>query len=87
MPNYEAAARSSQVTPLSAAVHTVADLEAVIADLGREPDGGFVAMADFFLLNSRAQMIAAAAQSRVPEISWWREVTAGRRAAVIRSRS
>jgi putative tryptophan/tyrosine transport system substrate-binding protein len=76
MPDFEAAARSSQVTPLSAAVHTVADLEAVIADLGREPDGGFVAMADFFLLNSRAQMIAAAAQSRVPGIYPWREVTA-----------
>jgi putative ABC transport system substrate-binding protein len=74
MPDFEAAARSSQVTPLSAAVHTVADLEAAIADLGREPGGGFVAMADFFLLNNRAQMIAAAAQSRVPGVYPWREV-------------
>ena len=33
-------------------------------------------MADFFLLNNREQMIAAAAQSRVPAIYPWREVTA-----------
>jgi putative ABC transport system substrate-binding protein len=76
MADLEAAARSSQVTPLSAAVHTVADLEAVIADLGKEPGGGFVALADFFLLNNRAQMIAAAAQSRVPGIYPWREAAA-----------
>jgi putative ABC transport system substrate-binding protein len=76
MPDFEAAARSSQVTPVSAAVHTVTDLEAVIADLGSQPSGGFIAMADFFLLNNREQMIAAADQSRVLAIYPWREVTA-----------
>jgi putative ABC transport system substrate-binding protein len=76
MPDFEAAARSSQVTPVSAAVHTVPDLEATIADLGSQPGGGFIAMADFFLLNNRDQMIAAAAQSLVPAIYPWREVTA-----------
>src|SRR5450759_3669113 len=75
LPDFEAAARSSQATPISAAVHTVADLEAVIANLGSEPGGGFVAMADFFLLNHREPMIAAAAQNRVPAIYPWREVT------------
>src|SRR5262249_49703658 len=55
---------------------TVPDLEATIADLGSQPGGGFIAMADFFLLNNREQMIAAAAQSRVPAIYPWREVTA-----------
>jgi len=75
LPDFEAAARSSQATPISAAVHTVADLEAVIANLGSEPGGGFVAMADFFLLNNREPMIAAAAQNRVPAIYPWREVT------------
>jgi putative tryptophan/tyrosine transport system substrate-binding protein len=76
MPDFEAAALSSQVIPVSAAVHTVTDLEAVIADLGSQPGGGFVAMADFFLLNNRAVMIAAAAQDRVPAIYPWQEVTA-----------
>jgi len=76
MPDFEAAARSSQVTPLSAAVRTVAELEAAITDLGKEPSGGFVAMADFFLLNNRAQMIAAAAETRVPGVYPWREVAA-----------
>ena len=76
MPDFETAARSSQVTPIPAAVHSIADLEAVITDLGREPGGGFVAMADFFLLNHRAQMIAAAAQNHVPAVYPWREVVA-----------
>jgi putative ABC transport system substrate-binding protein len=76
MPDFEAAARSSQVTPIAAAVHSVSDLEAVIANLGKESGGGFIAMADFFLLNNRQQMIAAAARNRVPGIYPWREVTA-----------
>ena len=62
------------MTPIPAAVHSIADLEAVITDLGREPSGGFVAMADFFLLNHRAEMIAAAAQNHVPAVYPWREV-------------
>jgi putative tryptophan/tyrosine transport system substrate-binding protein len=76
MPDFETAARSLQVTPIPAAVHSIADLEAFITDLGREPGGGFVATADFFLLNHRAQMIAAAAQNHVPAVYPWREVAA-----------
>jgi putative ABC transport system substrate-binding protein len=76
MPDFEAAARSAHVTPITAAVHSVADLEAVISDLGRKSGGGFIAMADFFLLNNREQMIAAAAQNRVPGVYPWREATA-----------
>jgi hypothetical protein len=49
MPDFEASARSSQIIPIPAPVHSVADLEAVITD-GREPGGGFIAMADFFYL-------------------------------------
>jgi putative tryptophan/tyrosine transport system substrate-binding protein len=76
MPDFESAARSSQVTPVSSAVHTVTDLEGVIADLGSQPGGGFIAIADVFLLNNRERMIAAAAQNRVPAIYPWRETTA-----------
>jgi len=76
MSDFDAAAHLSQVTPMPAAVHSVADLEAVVANLGSEPGGGFIAMADFFLLNNRETMIAAAAQNRVPAIYPWREATA-----------
>jgi len=76
MADFEAAARASQVTPMAAAVHSVADLEAVIADLGKDSAGGFIAMADFFLLNNRGPMIAAAAQNRVPGVYPWREAAA-----------
>ncbi len=76
MPDFDAAARAAQVIPVPAAVHTVADLEAAIVDLGKQPGGGFIAMADFFLLNNRGPMIAAAIENRVPAIYPWREVTA-----------
>jgi putative ABC transport system substrate-binding protein len=75
LPDFDAAARLSQVTPIPAAVDSVADLKAVIANLGSEPGGGFIANADFFLLNNREPMIAAAAQNRVPAIYPWREAT------------
>lgn len=78
MPDFEAAARSSNVTPIAAPVHSIAELEAVITDLGREPGGGFVAMADFFLFIHRAAMISLAARNNVPAVYPWREVaTAG----------
>ncbi len=66
MPDFENAARSSQVTPIPAAVHSIADLEAVITDLGREPGGGFVAMADFFLLDHSAQMLSFGTSAGTP---------------------
>jgi putative ABC transport system substrate-binding protein len=78
MPDFEAAARSLDVTPLAAPVHSLEELEAAIAGLGREPGGGFIAMADFFLLNHRTLMIALAARNNVPAVYPWREVpTAG----------
>ena len=78
MPDFEAAGRSLDVTPIAAPVHSLDELEAAIADLGREPGGGFVAMADFFLLNNRTSMIALAAKNKVPAVYPWREVpTAG----------
>ena len=76
MPAFESAARTWHVIPIATAVHNVADLQVAIANLGKEPGAGFIAMADFFLLNNREQMITAAAQNRVPAIYPWREVTA-----------
>jgi putative tryptophan/tyrosine transport system substrate-binding protein len=78
MPDFETAARSLGVTPVAAPVHSLDELEAAISGLGGEPGGGFVAMADFFLLNHRTPMIAMAARRNVPAIYPWREVpTAG----------
>jgi ABC-type uncharacterized transport system substrate-binding protein len=76
MPEFEAAARSFKVAPIAAPVHSVAELETVIMALGREPGGGFVAMADVFLFIHRARMISLAAQNNVPAVYPWREVPA-----------
>jgi putative ABC transport system substrate-binding protein len=74
MPDFEAAARSLDVTPIAAPVHSLDELEGTITGLGREPGGGFIAMADFFLLNHRSSMIAVAARNNVPAVYPWREV-------------
>jgi putative ABC transport system substrate-binding protein len=74
MPEFEAAARSLKVTPIAAPVHNVAELEAVIIGLGREPGGGFVGMGDFFVFVHRASMISLAAQNKVPAVYAWREI-------------
>jgi putative ABC transport system substrate-binding protein len=78
MPDFEAAARSLDITPIAAPVHSLEELEAAITSLGRTPGGSFIAMADFFLLNHRAAMIALAARNNIPAVYPWREVpTAG----------
>jgi putative tryptophan/tyrosine transport system substrate-binding protein len=78
MPDFEASARSLNVEPIAAPVQSVADLERVITDLGRQPGSGFVAMADFFLFINRETAILQAARHRVPAVYPWRDVvTAG----------
>jgi len=74
MPDFEAAAKSLNVEPIAAPVHSVAELEKAITELGREPGGGFVAMADFFLFIHRAAMISLAAKYKTPAVYPWREV-------------
>jgi putative ABC transport system substrate-binding protein len=74
MPDFEGAAKSLNIEPIGAPVHSVAELEKAILDLGREPGGGFVAMADFFLFIHRATMISLAAKYKVPAIYPWRDV-------------
>lgn len=75
MPDFEATARSLNVEPIAAPVHNVGELEAAITSLGREPGGGIVAMADFFLFINRGPMISLAALNNVPAVYPWREVT------------
>jgi putative tryptophan/tyrosine transport system substrate-binding protein len=59
------------VTPIPAPVHSVAELEAVITTLGREPGSGLVGMGDFFLWNNLAAMISLAAQNKIPGVYPW----------------
>ena len=76
MPDFEASARSLNVRPIAAPVHSVAELEKVIVDLGREPGSGFIAMADFFLFINRETAISLAARNHVPAVYPWRDVVA-----------
>lgn len=87
MPHFEAAARILNILPNAAPVHNIAEIEAVVADLGQERGGGFIAMADFFLFINRAPLIALAAKNNVPAIYPWREVPTAGGFNVVRPRS
>ena len=70
MPQFETAARSFKLTPVSAPVHSDAEIETVITSLGREPGGGLIVMPDVFTASHETVIISLAAQNRVPTI-WW----------------
>jgi putative ABC transport system substrate-binding protein len=56
-PAFEAAARSLKVAPIVAPVHSDAEIETVIASLGREPGGGLVVRPDSFMVVHRSPII------------------------------
>ena len=68
IPSFETAAQSLKVMPITAPVHSDAEIEAAIIAFGREPGGGLVAM-DAFTGLHRASIIAAAARNNVPAVS------------------
>jgi putative ABC transport system substrate-binding protein len=69
IPSFEAAARSLGVEPITAPVHSDAEIEVAITSLGREPRGGLVVMPDSgFMLLRRAQIIRLAARNNVPAV-------------------
>jgi putative ABC transport system substrate-binding protein len=68
MPSLETAVRSLKVVPITAPVHSDAEIEAAIIALGREPGGGLVVMPDAFLVAHRAPIISAAARNNVPAV-------------------
>ena len=72
--DFEAAARSSKVAPITARAQSDAEIEAVVSSLGREPDGGLVVMPDFFMLNHVRPILLQAARNNVPTIYPWRYV-------------
>jgi putative tryptophan/tyrosine transport system substrate-binding protein len=67
-PSFEAAARAFKVEPIAAPVRDDAEVEAVIASLGRDRDGGLLVMPDDFMDNHRAQIISLAARHNVPSV-------------------
>jgi putative tryptophan/tyrosine transport system substrate-binding protein len=69
IPSFEAAARSLDVEPTTAPVHSDAEIEAVITSLRRGPRGGLVVMSDSgFMLAHRAQIIMLAARNNIPAV-------------------
>jgi putative ABC transport system substrate-binding protein len=68
MPSLEAAARSLSVEPITAPVHSDAEIETKIIALGREPGGGLFVMPDVFTVTHRAAIISAAARNSVPAV-------------------
>jgi putative tryptophan/tyrosine transport system substrate-binding protein len=70
LPDFEAGARSLKVEPITALVHSDAEIAAAIISLGREPGGGLVVMPDSFMIVHRALTISLATQNNVPAVYW-----------------
>jgi putative ABC transport system substrate-binding protein len=68
LPSLEMAAGSLKVVPITAPVHSDAEIETVIIALGREPGGGLVIIPDGFTSAHRARIISAAARNNVPAV-------------------
>jgi putative ABC transport system substrate-binding protein len=70
LPSFETAARSLRLQAIAAPVRDDAEIEAIVAALGREEGGGLVAMPDGFTLVHRAPIILQAARNKVPAVYW-----------------
>jgi putative ABC transport system substrate-binding protein len=68
MPSLETAARLLKVELIIAPVHSDAEIEAAIRDIGREPGGGLVVLSGGFITTHRAPIISAAARNKVPAV-------------------
>ena len=68
VPPFEDAARALKVAPISAPVHNDAEIERLVASLGREPGSGLIGAPDRFIQIRRAPIIAAAARHSIPAI-------------------
>jgi putative ABC transport system substrate-binding protein len=69
---FKAAAASFGLEAIDAPVHSVSDLEFVVAEQGRMPNGGLVVIPDGFLNVYRAEIVSLAARHHVPAIYPWR---------------
>jgi putative ABC transport system substrate-binding protein len=69
---FKAAATSFGLEAVAAPVNSVPDLEFVVAEQGRMPNGGLVVIPDGFLNVHRSEIVALAARHRVPAVYPWR---------------
>jgi putative ABC transport system substrate-binding protein len=69
---FKAAAVSYGLEAIAAPVHSASDLELVVAEWARAPNGGLVVMPDGFLNVHRAEIVSLAARHRLPAIYPWR---------------
>src|SRR5215831_9683760 len=79
-PYYDAYLRSYKASPQQSSVavgplhvRNVAEIEAAVAELGREPGSGLVAAADIFIVGVRKAIMKSAAEHRVPVIAPYRQ--------------
>jgi putative ABC transport system substrate-binding protein len=68
LPSFATAARSFRLKAIAAPVRNNAEIEAMVAAIGREKGGGLVAMPDGFTLVRRATIILQAARNNVPAV-------------------
>jgi putative ABC transport system substrate-binding protein len=68
LPSFEAGARSLNVDPIVAPVHSDAEIETAITSLGREPGGGLVVMPDAFMFIHRKPILLLAARNNIPAV-------------------
>jgi putative ABC transport system substrate-binding protein len=69
---FKAAAVSFGLEAIAAPVHSTSDLELVVAEWARIPNGGLVVMPDGFVNVHRAEIVSLAARHRLPAIYPWR---------------
>jgi putative ABC transport system substrate-binding protein len=68
--SFEAAGTALGVKPIVAPVRNPSEIEKVIGDLAREPDGGLVLMPDIFLQLHREQVMTLAERHKLPVVYW-----------------
>lgn len=72
----EAAAPQFQVAPTAVPIRSLADIESVVGDFVRKPNGGLLVLPDSTTNFYRGQIIAMAAQYRVPAVYAFRYIVA-----------
>jgi putative ABC transport system substrate-binding protein len=66
--SFQDAAWSLKLKTLTTPVRSDAEIESSIGSLGREPDSGFVAIGDSFLVSHRKPIILTAARYKIPAV-------------------
>jgi putative tryptophan/tyrosine transport system substrate-binding protein len=68
--SFDAAGAALGVKLSVASVRSLSEIEKVIGDLAREPDGGLVLTPDIFLLVNRKQVMTLAERHKLPVVYW-----------------